>query len=467
MKKVIFIIGFLLITSISYTQQGWYVQYYSPTFANYTNSMFFIDSLTGWFHPFNYSQSNISKTINGGNNWSATGSSYEYVTSINFINQNTGWMSSGNNPGGGNAGMICKSTNSGSSWTSQVIPINESPINDKGIHCIKFLNVNTGYACGFIEYLSGMALLIDTYVLKTTNSGTNWTVSLRVTTGDLTNDPAYFRKLDFADENNVWVAGFKGIFYHTTNGGVNWSATSIPGGGGNYVDLKLINSSTGYVFSSYNWQYPNWQSVILKSTNGGFNFTSVYNTNILKLNSFNFLDVNNGWVCGDSNIIMKTTNGGINWLTQITPKFLNYNRIHFFNTRIGWVTDDSGYILKTTTGGITFSKNLSSNIPDKFSLSQNYPNPFNPTTKIKFNITPLNPPFKKGGTGSETRRGEEFVTLKVFNILGKEIATLVNEKLQPGEYETTFDGSGLTSEIYYYRFTAGDFSHTRKMVLIK
>jgi hypothetical protein len=59
------------------------------------------------------------------------------------------------------------------------------------------------------------------------------------------------------------------------------------------------------------------------------------------------------------------------------------------------------------------------------------------------------------------------VTLKIFDILGKEIATLVNEKLKSGEYETTFDGSGLPSGIYFYKLTAGDFTETKKMVLLK
>lgn len=99
---------------------------------------------------------------------------------------------------------------------------------------------------------------------------------------------------------------------------------------------------------------------------------------------------------------------------------------------------------------------ISTVIPDKYLLQQNYPNPFNPTTKIKFSITP----FDKGGTGG-------FVSLKVYNILGKEVITLVNEKLNPGEYEVTFNGSDLPSGIYFYVLNAGDYKETKKMLLIK
>jgi len=91
-----------------------------------------------------------------------------------------------------------------------------------------------------------------------------------------------------------------------------------------------------------------------------------------------------------------------------------------------------------------------SNIPDKFSLSQNYPNPFNPTTTINFNI-----PTK------------EFVILKVYNVLGKEVATLVNETKNEGSYNVDFDGTNLSSGSYFYKIEVGDFVDTKKMLLVK
>ncbi|MFA5404217.1 MAG: alpha/beta fold hydrolase [Ignavibacteria bacterium] len=102
-------------------------------------------------------------------------------------------------------------------------------------------------------------------------------------------------------------------------------------------------------------------------------------------------------------------------------------------------------------------KQISSNVPDKFSLSQNYPNPFNPATNIKFSI-PENDILKIKN---------DIVTLKVYNILGKEIATLVNEKLQPGTYEVKFEGSNLPSGIYFYRLESDNYSKVKKMTLIK
>jgi len=89
-------------------------------------------------------------------------------------------------------------------------------------------------------------------------------------------------------------------------------------------------------------------------------------------------------------------------------------------------------------------------IPDKYDLSQNYPNPFNPTTTINFNI-----PTK------------EFVLLKVYNVLGKEVATLVNETKNEGSYNVDFDASALSSGTYFYRLEAGDYINVKKMILLK
>jgi hypothetical protein len=93
---------------------------------------------------------------------------------------------------------------------------------------------------------------------------------------------------------------------------------------------------------------------------------------------------------------------------------------------------------------------ISTEVPSNYSLSQNYPNPFNPTTNIKFAVA------KTG-----------FVTLKVYDLSGKEVASLVNNNLSAGTYNYAFDGSKLSSGIYFYTIRANDFSETKKMMLIK
>ena len=94
-----------------------------------------------------------------------------------------------------------------------------------------------------------------------------------------------------------------------------------------------------------------------------------------------------------------------------------------------------------------------------FELSQNYPNPFNPSTKIKFAIS-------SNVIASEAKQSQ-FVTLKIYDILGNLIATLVDEEKSSGEYEVVFNGSGLSSGIYFYQLQAGSFVETKKMILLQ
>ena len=103
------------------------------------------------------------------------------------------------------------------------------------------------------------------------------------------------------------------------------------------------------------------------------------------------------------------------------------------------------------------------NSPVAFRLYQNYPNPFNPTTKIKYTIAPQNLP-KGGAVGTSFMK---FVKLKVYDILGNEVATLVNELKPAGNYEVEFNASKLSSGVYFYRLQAGDFMSTKKLMLLK
>lgn len=98
---------------------------------------------------------------------------------------------------------------------------------------------------------------------------------------------------------------------------------------------------------------------------------------------------------------------------------------------------------------------ISSEVPEKFSLEQNYPNPFNPKTIINYSIPSI------------VNRESSIVKLTVYNILGKEVSTLVNQKQNPGTYSVDFNGSNFSSGIYFYRLTAGDYVSTMRMILLK
>jgi hypothetical protein len=133
------------------------------------------------------------------------------------------------------------------------------------------------------------------------------------------------------------------------------------------------------------------------------------------------------------------------------------NRYSLIATKLGYSTAIQTINLISTLDTLNFYLSIiinvhtiSSEVPKSYNLYQNYPNPFNPVTRIKFDIP------KKA-----------FVSLKVFNILGKEVADLLNETKTAGSYAADFNGQGLASGIYFYRITAGDYTQTKRMVIVK
>jgi hypothetical protein len=106
--------------------------------------------------------------------------------------------------------------------------------------------------------------------------------------------------------------------------------------------------------------------------------------------------------------------------------------------------------LEDVIDSITSIPGYNQNIPLGFQLNQNYPNPFNPTTTIEFSIPK-----------------SEFVTLKIYNLLGQEVATMISEKLTPGNYTFTWDGTGFASGLYYYQIKSSEFQKVKKMILLR
>jgi len=120
------------------------------------------------------------------------------------------------------------------------------------------------------------------------------------------------------------------------------------------------------------------------------------------------------------------------------------------------------------TTSVTGMDNAGGQVPGTYALDQNWPNPFNPTTGVRFSV-PLQAGRDLASTGGRDGRvaGVSHVKLVVYDVLGREVARLVDEVKAPGTYDVRFDGSGLASGIYVYRLTAGSFVETRTMVLLK
>jgi hypothetical protein len=156
--------------------------------------------------------------------------------------------------------------------------------------------------------------------------------------------------------------------------------------------------------------------------------------------------------------VFVSSNNGVNW-QQINDGMgsMGINSLTIMNEYIFAGTERHS-VWRRLFSEIIGIKNINTEIPSAYSLSQNYPNPFNPTTKIKFDVPSLS--FPNASIGNP-------VILKVYDVMGREVQTLVNERLQPGTYETTFDGSMLNSGVYFYKLITGDFTETKKMLMIK
>jgi hypothetical protein len=149
------------------------------------------------------------------------------------------------------------------------------------------------------------------------------------------------------------------------------------------------------------------------------------------------------------------------------PETLQYAQTYFWRVdEMGANGNSLGNIWTFTTQDDPTSITENNSNELKFSLEQNYPNPFNPSTKIWF-VIPNGVRNLKDFSSQAPRNDNSFITLKVYDVLGNEIATLVNEEKPAGEYEVEFNATGLPSGIYFYKLSAGEYNQTQKMIYLK
>ena len=366
---------------------------------------------------------------------------------------------SGNNIFAGTQGLgIYLSTNNGQNWT-------HTALNNKNISS---LAVSGNYIFAGIWNSSGVYL--------STNNGTTWTQTM------LNNKSV---ESLVVSGNNIFAGTTSYGVYLSTNNGQTWDQTAL-----NSLSVCCLAVSGNNIFAGTGFG----QGVYLSTNNGTtWTQTMLNNKTILSLAVSGNNSEDSGQVIfagADENGVYLSTNNGTSW----TQTALNNKSVHsiaingnnifagvywsgvYFSTNNGqnWIQKNQGfpsiitvyslliannYIFAGTWGQyawrrplaeITGIQNISTKIPAAYFLEQNYPNPFNPSTKIRFAI-PKN----------------EIVTLKIFDLLGREVAVLVNEKLQSGIYETDWNASSHPSGVYFYSLNAGDFKQTKRMILVR
>lgn len=376
----------------------------------------------------------ILRSTNYGLNWSVVSPSPTSVAdfySIDMIDDNTGFIC-------GSRSAVYRTTNGGTSWDSLVIP--NIPAGSLLIE-VDFVNAQTGWV--FSRYLTGY----DSTIYKTTNGGVNW-FKQKLNTPAGSSNSIYSACM--LDENNGWCLNYKPRPWKTTNGGINWDSTKLSDNylAGSLYDIKMLNTMTGYCVGANNRVYKTTNGGATPWTNTGYSSTTVITNYTCEV--WNPLECA---VMGTYGTVYYTSNGGSSWVNKNIGASINdiYGSYLASDGKLYATSLLESNIFKNENMFTVGIKVTSNSIPERYELEQNYPNPFNAMTNIKFRV--LN-----AGT----------VRINVYDITGKEIAILVNEKLTPGSYEIKFDGTNFASGVYFYRLSAGNFLYDiKKMLLIK
>jgi len=437
--------------------------------------IYFLDNDTGWICGSN---GVIYKTTNGGNNWSYIDANTPYwLFGIFFSAHNVGFTLGGNI----NSDIILKSNNGGNSWTK----IRET-FQDQLMSGLYFINDFEGWVCGF-----------NGVMFKTTNGGISWIRETLQTDKEL-------REIFFIDTVGYCV-GFSGTFmkYHYTppptnniqiispNGGELWETGSTKqiiwySTENNYVNIEYSynnGASWNNVVSSYpntgvyNWtvsniisdnclvrigDYPSFFdvsdssfSIVYLTPVELLSFSSDVVDNYVTLNWTTSTETNNSEFNVERSVI-STTGRNLEWQTisivngnGTTTEPQNYSFVDE-NISVGKYQYRLKQIDFNGTFGYSKTIEVEINPPSKFSLEQNYPNPFNPSTTIQFNLAK-----------------DSYVSLKVYDINGEEISSLIEGYKQAGTYSLNFEPNNLPSGIYLYRIVTEDFSAVQKMTYLK
>ena len=364
------------------------------------------------------------KTTDGGQRWAggylSVGKTTLNIQSIYFLNENVGYAACSYQ-------MVAKTTDGGSSWSAVINDTTSATTTSYGVH---FVNDNLGFVVGKLG--SGLDV-----IHKTTDGGASWTTKMNVTGKDL-------RAVTFRNENNGIIVGYSLKALYTTDGGENWNVptfNNLPVGFGtpNMLSVKFI-SETEAIAVGVNF--------ILKSSDSGASWNYVQTATANQLNSVSF-GSNLVYAVGAKEA-WQSTDAGSTWTTVYDANVMDgtlYSSVIDPNGN-AWFGGASSSIY-TNRVWVGVEKEGGNNVTD-FELQQNYPNPFNPSTIINYKLAK-----------------NSFVTLDVYDVLGKHVAKLVNAYQSSGNYNQKFAAENLSGGVYFYTLKVDGFISSKKMILIK
>ncbi len=373
------------------------------------------------------------KSVDNGETWKSTYISDKNVSptveNIFFLNNDIGYAAQRNR-------TVSKTIDGGETW---IQIMNDTLSNRVRNYGVQFINEDIGFVVG-----KGGSDVSAFY--KTSDGGANW-ISL-IADPNLTNE---LNSLHFFDENNGVVAGDESALAYTTDGGTNWTKivpNNMPPGEHDFYEIEFLNENFGLAAGEK----------LIQTTDGGKTWEYIEVADLSKkIESIAIYDELTWYLTG-SKFLYVTYDGGYTWEDiidlDIVTVATNYS-ITVDRDGYVWLAGNNSEVYRATP--TVDVKLIDDNLISKFSLEANYPNPFNPSTIINYSI-----PRSK-----ELNSEPQNVTLKVFNMLGQEVATLVNETQRAGRYEVEFYATNLSSGLYIYTLQNAGFLQSRKMLLIK
>jgi photosystem II stability/assembly factor-like uncharacterized protein len=425
MRKFLSVTLFVLLTAFSalpsFSQTEWFLQ--NSGVNRHLLSVSFPNELTGYACGYTgLTSGTLVKTTDGGANWfTLTSPTRQTATLVHFFNESTGIISGYDING---TGITCKTTNGGLNWAAPVVT--------------DFAGYSVAFTSSLVGYLVGGNLFDGMSICKTLNAGNSWG-----TTVELGGSLDGLSSVAFANANTGVIFGKLGASYRTTNGSTSWNQLTDENVSYRNYAAQFINETTGFNCGR--------NGFLGKTTNAGINWSYARPLGATDtLFALKFTSHKVGYLLGEGSIILQTTDGAVTWEPLASPSGNTLHAVSFPSPQVGYAVGDNGTIIKTITGVLTGVTPVNAAIPGKFNLYQNYPNPFNPSTKIKFDIS-----------------SPGFTTIKVFDSNGKQVDELFSERISAGSYEVNFSGERLSSGVYYYKIETGNFTQTKKMILMK
>jgi photosystem II stability/assembly factor-like uncharacterized protein len=428
----------IIFTSKLYPQVYW-EKIETPT--NYTlKNVFYLDSLHCWVAG---DEGVIMFSGNGGTSWEIQNSKVSTsIEEVFFLNELLGWALTYELTGTNIQSKILKTSNGGNEWIANDFR-KENVI------------LTTIY---FIDSLKGWIGSKPFSLSFTTDAGLNW-IEANVDTGGFASFP--INKIMFSTPKYGFAVGGlidnAGVVWQSINGGNSWKAFGIAPD--KFDDFVFLDSTSALTLSAdiENFYPIGVLNFDLLESRWDYKVLDIYG----RVSALGKRSQNEIWatVSNDINFLL-SKDSGKSWSSIPTPDSSTIFDIAFADSLHGIAVGTDGFIFKYVPDHSVNIEEEQVKILNKFVLEQNYPNPFNPSTKIRYSV-PLN-----------IKNQISKIVLKVYDVLGNEIATLVNEEQTSGVHEIEFNTEwnnrkAIASGIYFYRLQAGSYSETKKMILLR